>query len=129
MFKHFNCLPFKGFSVYYNYGDDDMEKNIINKKLFGKKVKDARTKLELTQFELAEKIGVSQNFLGDIERGIKLPGLPKLIVLCNTLKVSLDYLFADSLDNVLCEPDEIYYTDKQMAIIKNIVKTITTNFE
>lgn len=106
-----------------------MEKNIINKKLFGKKVKDARTKLELTQFELAEKIGVSQNFLGDIERGIKLPSLSKLILLSNTLKVSLDFLFADSLDNILYEPDETYYTDKQMAIIKSVVKTITTNFE
>lgn len=106
-----------------------MEKNIINKKLFGKKIKDARTKLELTQFELAEQIGVSQNFLGDIERGIKLPSLSKLILLSNTLKVSLDYLFADSLDNILYEPDETYYTDKQMAIIKSVVKTITTNFE
>lgn len=106
-----------------------MEKNIINKKLFGKKVKDARIKLDLTQFELAEKIGVSQNFLGDIERGIKLPSLSKLILLSNTLKVSLDFLFADSLDNILYEPDETYYTDKQMAIIKSVVKTITTNFE
>lgn len=106
-----------------------MEKNIINKKLFGKKIKDARLKMELTQFELAEKIGVSQNFLGDIERGIKLPSLPKLILLSNTLKVSLDFLFSDSLDNILYEPDNTYYTDKQMAIIKNIVRTITTNFE
>lgn len=106
-----------------------MEKTIINKKLFGKKIKDARTNLDLTQFQLAEKIGVSQNFLGDIERGIKLPSLSKLILLSNTLKVSLDFLFADSLDNILYEPDETYYTDKQMAIIKNVVKTITTNFE
>lgn len=106
-----------------------MEKNIINKKLFGKKIKDARLKMDLTQFELAEEIGVSQNFLGDIERGIKLPSLSKLIVLSNTLKVSLDFLFSDSLDNILYEPDNTYYTDKQMAIIKNIVKTITTNFE
>lgn len=106
-----------------------MDKNIINKKLFGKKIKDARLKMELTQFELAEKIGVSQNFLGDIEIGIKLPSLPKLILLSNTLKVSLDFLFSDSLDNILYEPDNTYYTDKQMAIIKNIVRTITTNFE
>ena len=52
------------------------------KKLFGKKVKDARVDLNLTQFELAEKIGVSQNFLGDIERGIKLPSLSKLFPYC-----------------------------------------------
>lgn len=106
-----------------------MDKNVINKKLFGKKIKDARTDLNLTQFELAEKIGVSQNFLGDIERGIKLPSLSKLILLSNTLKVSLDFLFADSLDNILYEPEEIYYTDKQMAIIKKVVKEITTNFD
>lgn len=85
--------------------------------------------MDYTQFELAEEIGVSQNFLGDIERGIKLPSLSKLILLSNTLKVSLDTLFADSLDNILYEPEkDIYYTDKQKAIIKDVIKTITTNF-
>lgn len=101
---------------------------IINKKLFGKKIKEAREKLNLTQFELAEKIGVSQNFLGDIERGIKLPSLNTLIQLSNVLKLSLDYMFSDSLDNIVYEPDDLYYTDKQLAIIKNMVKTITDNF-
>lgn len=105
-----------------------MNKNLINKKILGRKIKEARNSLGLTQAELAEKIEVSQNFLGDIERGIKLPGLPKLILLSNTLKLSLDYLFAESLDNVLNEDNDIYYTDKQMALIKNIVKTITNNF-
>lgn len=106
-----------------------MDKDVINRKQFGKKLKEARLKMDYTQFELAEEIGVSQNFLGDIERGIKLPSLSKLILLSNTLKVSLDTLFADSLDNILYEPEkDIYYTDKQKAIIKDMIKTITTNF-
>lgn len=105
-----------------------MEKNIINKKALGRKIKEARNMAGFTQAELAEQIGVSQNFLGDIERGIKSLGLPKLILLCNTLKISLDYLFSESLDNVLNEDGDVYYTDKQMAIIKNMVKTITNNF-
>lgn len=106
-----------------------MEKDVINKKQFGKKLKEARLKMDYTQFELAEEIGVSQNFLGDIERGIKLPSLAKLILLSNTLKVSLDTLFADSLDNILYEAEkDVYYTDKQKAIIKDMIKTITTNF-
>lgn len=106
-----------------------MEKDVINRKQFGKKLKEARLKMDYTQFELAEEIGVSQNFLGDIERGIKLPSLAKLILLSNTLKVSLDTLFADSLDNILYEPEkDVYYTDKQKAIIKDMIKTITTNF-
>lgn len=106
-----------------------MDDKIINKKQFGKKIKEAREKLNLTQFELAEKIGVSQNFLGDIERGIKLPSLGKLIQLSNVLKLSLDSMFSDSLDNVLFEPNDIYYTDRQLAIMKNVIKTITENFE
>ena len=60
------------------------ETGIIDQKSFGRKICTARKKLGLTQFELAEKINVSQNFLGDIERGIKLPSLPKLILLSNT---------------------------------------------
>ena len=74
-----------------------MENKSINKKLFGKRIKEAREKLGYTQFQLAEKIGVSQNFLGDIERGIKLHSLNKLILLSNCLKLSLDTMFADSL--------------------------------
>lgn len=105
-----------------------MENRIINRKLFGKKVKESRIKIDMTQFELAEKIGVSQNFLGDIERGVKLPSLSKLILLSNALKVSLDYLFSDSLDNYVCETTEVYYTDKQLAILNNIIKTINNNF-
>ncbi len=101
---------------------------VINQKAFGNKVKTAREKMNLTQFELAEKIGVSQNFLGDIERGIKLPSLNKLIILSNTLKVSLDSMFSDSLDNIVYEPEEIYYTDRQLAIIKNMINTINDNF-
>lgn len=105
-----------------------MENSIINKKLFGKRVKESRIKIDMTQFELSEKIGVSQNFLGDIERGVKLPSLSKLVLLSNTLKVSLDYLFADSLNNFVCETNEVYYTDKQLAILNNIVRTINNNF-
>ena len=78
-----------------------MEENFnVNKKMFGKKLREARINNNLTQSELAEKIGISQNFLGDIERGIKLPSLSKLVLIANTLKVSLDFLFADSLDNI-----------------------------
>lgn len=108
-----------------------MKKNelgIIDQKSFGKKIKNARKEMGLTQFELAEKINVSQNFLGDIERGIKLPSLPKLILLSNVLKLSLDNMFLDSLDNTLEEPEEIYYTDKQLAVIKKVINMINDNF-
>jgi len=105
-----------------------MENKTINKQAFGKRIKEARENSHYTQAQLAEEIGISQNFLGDIERGIKLPSLNKLITISNILKVSLDVLFADSLDNVIADEEEIYYTDRQLTIIKSVIKTIHDNF-
>ena len=105
-----------------------MNDNIINKLIFGKKIKAKRERLNLTQYALADTIGVSQNFLGDIERGKKLPSLETLIKLSNTLKISLDSLFAESLDNFVSEKEDIYYSNKQLNIINNIIKTIEDNF-
>ena len=104
------------------------EAGIIDQKAFGKKIRDARKSMKLTQFELAEKINVSQNFLGDIERGLKLPSVPKLIVLSNVLNLSLDSMFAASLITPIEEPKEIYYTDKQLLVIKKIIEMINDNF-
>ncbi len=104
-------------------------RDMINRLLFGKKVKNAREKANLTQFALAEKLDISPNFLGDVERGIKLPSLEVTIDLCNTLKLSLDTLFSDSLDIYLSEDKTEIYTDKQLAVLKNVIKVITDNFE
>lgn len=103
--------------------------NLINQISFGKKIREARTKLGISRSTLAEKIGISTNFLGDIERGLKLPSVPNLILIANILKVNLDYLFSDSLDNIIEEENEnVYYTNRQKAIINSVIKTITENF-
>ena len=104
-----------------------MEK-LINKKQLGKKIKSAREDYKYTQFELSEILGISPNYLGDIERGVKKPSLEVLIRICNTMKLSLDYLFSDSLDNIVSEDQATIYTDKQMAIIRNMIKNISDNF-
>lgn len=105
-----------------------MTDKIVNKVLFGKKIKQARENIGLTQFALADNVGVSQNFLGDIERGIKLPSIETLIKLSNVLKVSLDSLFSASLDNIISEEESIIYSDKQMKILTSVIKTINNNF-
>ena len=95
------------------------EAGIIDQNAFGKKIRDARKAIKLTQFELAEKINVSQNFLGDIERGIKLPSVPKLIV---------DSMFSASLNSLIEEPKEIYFTDKQLSVMSKIINMVNDNF-
>lgn len=58
----------------------------------GKRVRIRRTVLELTQAELAERIGVSTSFIGHIERGSRKLSVETLFDLCRALDVSADWL-------------------------------------
>lgn len=60
--------------------------------LLGKRVRIRRTVLELTQEELAERIGVSTSFIGHIERGSRKLSVETLFDLCRALDVSADWL-------------------------------------
>ncbi len=57
------------------------EVNIVN--IFGARLKEARQKANLTQAELAEKVGMSPNFIGMIERG------ERNTILANVYKIIL----------------------------------------
>lgn len=102
---------------------------IINTIAFGKKIREARKKFGYTQLELSEILKISPNFLGDIERGKKLPSLNKTIVIANELKLNLEYLFFESLDNEINETGDIYFTDKQLQVLNKVVKQINETFK
>ena len=71
-----------------------MEQNAL-----GKRIKEARKNLKLTQEALAEKTKISNVYLGEIERGTKIPSVPVLVDLIEALEVSADYLLLDSLNS------------------------------
>lgn len=71
-----------------------MEQNAL-----GKRIKEARKNLKLTQEALAEKAKISNVYLGEIERGTKIPSVPVLVDLIEALEVSADYLLLDSLNS------------------------------
>ena len=58
----------------------------------GKRVRIRRKVLEMTQEELAEKIGVCTSFVGHIERGTRKLSVETLYDLCKALDVSADFL-------------------------------------
>lgn len=64
------------------------------KAILGSRVKQRRETLELTESELATKIGISENQLFDIERGEKSPSFDNFISLCNILNCNADYLLS-----------------------------------
>lgn len=100
----------------------------INLEMLGKRIKQGRLRQDLTQFALAEEVGVSQNFLGDIERGVKAPSVTTAIRLANVLNISLDVMFAESLTNQVNETQDVVFTDSQLTILKKFVKDMKDTF-
>lgn len=56
----------------------------------GRKVREARVKMQKTQTCLAKEIGRSPQLICDIEAGRKLPSTPTLSALATALNISTD---------------------------------------
>ena len=68
----------------------------MQREFLGKRIKEARKLAKMTQEKLAEKINISTVYLGEIERGNKMPSIPVFIAIAEALDVSCDYLLRDS---------------------------------
>lgn len=66
------------------------------------KIREIREEKNLTQGQLAEKLGVVGHNVGDWERGKCEPSINMLIKIANVLEISVDYLIgnADDFGNV-----------------------------
>lgn len=61
----------------------------------GKNIRKYRLAKKLRQEDLAEKAGLSANYIGMVERGEKIPSLETFITILNALDVSADMILAD----------------------------------
>jgi len=104
-------------------------------KRLGKRIREERQRLNLTQAVLAEAINISDTYMGAIERGERSLTLDTLVRLVVRLGVTVDYMLADSVSdsdfNILEQFKQI--TDrqplerKQLAI--KVLRTIFSHFE
>ncbi len=62
--------------------------------LLGNRLRELRTKQDMTQADLAESTGLSDNFIALMERGKTSPSLQTLENLANALNVQIADLFA-----------------------------------
>ncbi len=69
------------------------EKSVEQK--IGKRIQKIRKAKGYTQQQFAEIIGLSTNYLSDIERGKSSARLDKLVAIINSLECSADDIFAD----------------------------------
>jgi transcriptional regulator with XRE-family HTH domain len=69
-------------------------------RLFGKRIREARERLEMTQEDLAEVLGKAQNAISSYENGTRAIRISELPDLAQALDVPIAYFFGD------IEPDE-----------------------
>ena len=65
----------------------------------GKNIRQFRIRKKLRQEDLAERSGLSTNYIGMVERGEKIPSLETFICIVNALGVTADMVLSDVLDN------------------------------
>lgn len=62
-------------------------------KAFGRRVKELRIERDLTQSELTEKVGLSNNFIGMVERGERNTSVDKIFKLAKAFDIKLAQFF------------------------------------
>ena len=94
----------------------------------GQRIRQERLKLNLTQEKLAEDVGLSTTYIGQVERGERSLTLGKLVLIVNRFGVTVDYLLSDSVEP---ENDSQYRiwsqlmngrTEDEKALAVNMVK-------
>lgn len=64
----------------------------------GKNIRNVRKAKKMRQEDLAERTGLSVNYIGNVERGEKIPSLETFLNIINALGVTSDIVLADVLD-------------------------------
>lgn len=68
----------------------------MDRKLLGRRIREERLRIGLTQEQIAEKVNVSTTYIGFIERGERSVTLEKLILLAECFQLPIDDLLHDA---------------------------------
>lgn len=85
--------------------------------IVGKKIKSARLEKRFTLEKLSENIGISRNFLWEIEAGRKAPAIQTLYSIGKELNLSVDYILGLS--------NNVKWLEKEIELnINGIIKEL-----
>ena len=65
----------------------------------GERIQSRRKELKITQGQLAEKVGISNNHMSSIETGKQAPSLDTFVSICESLNTRPDYLLLGSISS------------------------------
>lgn len=75
-----------------------MQKDNSVEQIIGKRIQKIRKSRGYTQQQFSEMVGLSTNYLSDVERGKSSVRLDKLVAIINSLECSADDVFMDVIE-------------------------------
>lgn len=97
-------------------------------KASGKRIKQLRQEMNLSQEQLAEKLNVSQNMIAKIECGLRRPSVDFLIELADFFEISLHYIVIgtseEATDKKRQIEEAIKQVDQMMELLQNKKKEL-----
>lgn len=103
--------------------------------LLGKRIREERLKLNLTQERLAEDVDLTTAYIGQVERGERNLTLENLVAVANRLNVTVDYLLSDSIttgtDPSVIQLSQLLSnkTQEEKAMAVDVIKTLFRHLE
>lgn len=71
----------------------------MDKTVLGRRLRESRIERGYTQHALAKKANIGEVYLGEIERGLKMPSMNIFIKIIEALDISADYILRDELSS------------------------------
>lgn len=87
---------------------------MLNTKMIGNKIAEARKKINISQAQLAQRLFISAQAVGKWERGESMPDIITLNRLAEILGVDLNY-FSEGIEPVATEITPVEFSEKQSA--------------
>ncbi|MCI8610770.1 MAG: helix-turn-helix transcriptional regulator [Clostridiales bacterium] len=110
----------------------------IDKIGIGKKIKETRKNQNISRAALSESAAITEQYLGEIERGKRIPSLEVYVNLVNTLQISSDVCLrsskCNSLHYIYNEILEIVtllqkLSQTQVSMILSVIKILVSYME
>ena len=104
----------------------------IDKTIIGLKIKQQRKRLGLTQFELAEKVGLHEKQISRIESGINYPTFENFVNIINALNMNMtDFAIENLLETSPVKDDLLFIiknsTSDELQLYLDVIKAIKMN--
>ncbi|MBS5145700.1 MAG: helix-turn-helix domain-containing protein [Butyricicoccus pullicaecorum] len=87
------------------------------------RIRDLRKEHELSQQELAQKLGVNQTAVSQWERGVTTPSSTAMVDLCKLWNVTPDFLLGLSDEKIASTMEQV--DAKELQLLKDLVDQLT----